>query len=113
MRHPFRDDAASGLSRPDHPYRDTTWFRSWVNRREDVFLTNTRYDPYRGWQLAPVAEPGLNIDAEGRRGTPQPAASSAHPRLVFLLGASLMWGYTPPHSAPLPSLGAPTPAPPG
>lgn len=102
--HPIRDAATSGLNRPDYPYRDATWFRPWLDRREAVLRTATRYDPYRGWRLAPAAEPGLHIDAEGRRVTPQPAASSAHPRLVFMLGASIMWGYTARDSATIPAL---------
>ena len=102
--HPRRDAEASGLNRPDYPYRDSTWFRPWLARREEVLRTATRYDPYRGWRLTAAAEPGLHIDAEGRRVTPQPVGASAHPRQVFLLGASIMWGYTARDSATIPAL---------
>jgi lysophospholipase L1-like esterase len=102
--HPLRDDAASGLNRADQPYHDSTWFRPWLARREEVLRTATRYDPYRGWHLVAAAQPGLHIDAEGRRVTPQPPATSAHPRLVFMLGASTMWGYTARDSATIPAL---------
>jgi len=102
--HPRREAEASGLNRTDFPYRDSTWYRPWLARREEVFRTATRYDPYRGWHLTAAAEPGLHIDAEGRRVTPQPAARSAHPRQVFMLGASIMWGYTARDSATIPAL---------
>jgi lysophospholipase L1-like esterase len=92
------------MNRPDFPYRDASWFRPWLARREEVLRTATRYDPYRGWRLTAASRPGLHIDAEGRRVTPQPAARSAHPRLVFMLGASIMWGYTARDSATIPAL---------
>ncbi|HET7468305.1 MAG TPA: SGNH/GDSL hydrolase family protein [Gemmatimonadales bacterium] len=102
--HQRRDAESSGLNRPDYPYRDSTWYRPWLARREEVFRTATRYDPYRGWKLTAAGEPGLHIDAEGRRVTPQPPAGSAHPRQVFMLGASIMWGYTARDSATIPAL---------
>jgi lysophospholipase L1-like esterase len=36
----------------------------------------------------------LTVDAAGRRATPQPVAVDKAPRMIVLLGASAMWGYT-------------------
>jgi lysophospholipase L1-like esterase len=102
--HPYREGAASGLTRSDHPYRDRPWFRDWVVRRDAVLHDSTRYDPYRGWRLGAVALPGLHVDTAGRRVTPQAASASGRGRQVFLLGASTMWGYTARDSATIPAL---------
>jgi lysophospholipase L1-like esterase len=101
--HPNRRAQATGLTRPDHPYYGQGWYRQFAEGRDAALHDSSRYDAYRGWKLGSVTLPGIHVDSTGRRMTPQSADTSSHPRQVFLLGASTMWGYTGRDSATIPA----------
>lgn len=104
VAHPGRRAAAIGLHRTDHPYHGQSWYERFPERRDEGSHDQARYDPYRGWKMGPLAYPNLHVDSAGRRITPQPAAKTSHPKQVFLLGASTMWGYSARDSATIPAL---------
>lgn len=90
MRRVIRGD--DGAIPENHPYADEAWWEEWV-RGEG--LSMNRYDPYRARWSLPKSGPYLNIDSLGRRRTVQPALDSSDVRYrIFLLGGSVMFGYT-------------------
>lgn len=88
---------------PAHPYAGQPWYALWESR-EGAVSEPDRYDPYRGWWPQSYRFRYLNVDSAGRRVTPQSASSSGHPRRIFMLGGSTMWGYTARDSATIPTL---------
>jgi lysophospholipase L1-like esterase len=85
------------------PDASQPWFAEWEAHHGAVDL-KARFDVYRAWTMAPVALAGITIDSSGQRLTVQPAPTGSAPRQVFMLGGSVMWGYTTPDRETIPSL---------
>jgi len=65
-----------------------------------------RYDPYRGFWRVPATSRYVNVNSAGQRVTPQPPVNGDHPRRLFMLGGSTMWGFTARDSFTIPALTA-------
>ena len=88
----------------DHPYWREPWYAGWPHRVNQLALRSV-YDPYRGWHLPPISEPGLHVDQDGIRLTVHRIETdTAASRRVFLLGGSTMWGYSARDEYTIPSL---------
>lgn len=108
--HAFRAPApADGtLSQADsalHPYAKAAWWGPYQGK-DGLLARKNRYDAYRGFWGVPATSRYVNVDSAGRRVTPQPAVTAAHPRRLFMLGGSTMWGYTARDSFTIPALTA-------
>lgn len=85
-------------SGPVHPYHAVQWWRD--------FDTNIREspDPYRSWWALPHSSRYIHIDSAGDRETLNPTPAGTPGPTLFMLGGSVMWGYTARDSATIPSL---------
>lgn len=107
--HAFRAPPDAGtLSAADsalHPYAHADWWGSYQGK-DGLLARKNRYDAYRGFWGVPATSRYVNVDSAGRRVTPQPPVTAAHPRRLFMLGGSTMWGYTARDSFTIPALTA-------
>ena len=83
---------------PVHPYHSAEWWRDLDQNVPE------RSDPYRGWWALPHSSRYVHIDSAGNRVTLNVAAPSTPGPTVFMLGGSVMWGFTARDSATIPSL---------
>jgi hypothetical protein len=88
-----------------HPYAHAAWWGPYQGQ-DGLGVRKNRYDPYRGFWTIPATSRYVNIDSAGRRVTPQPPVTGEHPRQLFMLGGSTMWGYTARDSFTIPALTA-------
>ena len=88
-----------------HPYAGELWFAGFEGE-DGLQARRHRYDPYRGFWARPLTSPYITIDSAGLRVTHQPASNSATARRIFMLGGSVMWGYTARDSFTIPALAA-------
>lgn len=106
LRHRVQgSDDVREANEPGHPYAHEAWFADFLEARAAL---HQRFDPARVYWAYPVTSRYLNVDTAGYRVTipaaPATAAPGPRPRLVYLLGASAMWGYTARDSMTIPSL---------
>jgi hypothetical protein len=83
---------------PVHPYHSAEWWRDFDRNVPE------RADPYRSWWALPYSSRYVHVDSAGHRETLNVAAASTPGPTVFMLGGSVMWGYTARDSATIPSL---------
>jgi len=76
-----------------HPYAHAEWWGPFQGR-EGLMARKNRYDPYRGFWTVPATSRYVNVNSAGQRVTPQPPVTGDHPRRLFMLGGSTMWGFT-------------------
>ncbi|HEX4935697.1 MAG TPA: SGNH/GDSL hydrolase family protein, partial [Gemmatimonadaceae bacterium] len=100
--------AIAGPVRPpvdmrEFPFHGQQWYREF--QRESARRTD-RFDPYRGFWSRPMTGRWKNIDALGRRVTPQPPFDSSRALRVLMLGGSTMFGFNVPDSMTIPALTA-------
>jgi len=88
-----------------HPYAGQAWYQDFEGP-EGLQSREHRYDPYRAFWAMPLSSRFITIDSMGLRVTPQPAYDPATARKVFMLGGSVMWGYTARDTFTIPALTA-------
>jgi len=92
-RQSLRGHDAAARDSSLHPYAHDEWWRSFTGP-DGLLARKNRFDPYRGLWPTPVQSLYVNVDSLGRRATPQPMPASQHPRELFMMGGSTMWGFT-------------------
>lgn len=105
LRGSAADSTVSAADSTLHPYAHAAWWGPFQGP-DGLMARKNRYDPYRGFWTVPATSRYVNIDSLGRRVTPQPPVTGEHPRRLFMLGGSTMWGYTARDSFTIPALTA-------
>lgn len=97
---PEHDLAAHGPYYGSQPWAQLHW------QEFDRLYPHFVYRPYLLWQTPPFRGETLNVDAEGRRHTPEPvprADDQEERHLVLAFGGSAMWGHGAPDDATVPA----------
>jgi hypothetical protein len=97
----FGSDEEREAQVPGHPYAGEAWYREFLRTRAAM---REKYDPWRSYWAYGTSSPYLTVNPDGRRATPQDAASADRARVVFLLGGSAVWGYTARDAQTVPAL---------
>jgi hypothetical protein len=88
---------------PTHPYAGTDWFPAFNTGPDGPSARHFVLDPYRFHRETELHTRFINVDSLGHRFTAYSAAPAAAKLRVWLLGGSVMWGFTVRDSFTIPS----------
>lgn len=88
---PTPDDALKArMLRLPYYYQQAWAAQYWTEHLQVIY--RWQYSPYALWRTQPYQGQHINVDARGRRVTPNATCVDGAPR-VFFFGGSTMWGY--------------------